>query len=146
MTVSRALYRSSDLINDPSFFRFLRHPRLLLMLLYFLSFSFFFLFFFVVLRYRDFSFGSCDVSISISGFRSTIPTTEIPIIKNRIAFSRPENPNVSRPRWFDANSLGINKQIKRNAIEIQIYTMHAEMHAFEFLHIRYEKKKNRIVH
>lgn len=45
MTVSRALYRSSDLINDPSFFRFLRHPRLLLMLLYFLSFSFFFLFF-----------------------------------------------------------------------------------------------------
>ena len=140
MTVSRALYRSSDLINDPSFFRFLRHPRLLLLLLTSsppLSLSLFSFFSFS-------SYYGTEVSLLVAAmfrylYQLSIPfQSPIPIIKNRIAFSR-QNSDVSISLIFVATRIEKKKQRK----EIQIYTIKCmENNAFELLRaIRKKKKK-----
>lgn len=140
MTVSRALYRSSDLINDPSFFRFLRHPRLLLLLLtssppLSLSLSFFFFS----------SYYGTEVSLLVAAmfrylYQLSIPfQSPIPIIKNRIAFSR-QNSDVSISLIFVATRIEKKKQRK----EIQIYTIKCmENNAFELLRAIRKKKRKR---
>ena len=143
MTVSRALYRSSDLINDPSFFRFLRHPRLLLLLLtssppLSLSFSLFSFFSFS-------SYYGTEVSLLVAAmfrylYQLSIPfQSPIPIIKNRIAFSR-QNSDVSISSIFVATRIEKKKQRK----EIQIYTIKCmENNAFELLRAIRKKKRKR---